>query len=204
MRFETRDLGFYYEKGKWIFRHINLCVESGERVGLVAPSGYGKSTLSRLIAGYLKPAEGAVYVDGKPLPEKGYCPIQLIYQHPEKAIDPYWTMNRILNECWEPDDELLKEIGIEKEWFTRRPHELSGGEMQRFCIARVLGPGTRFILADEISTMLDAITQAQIWQFLLDQVKKRDLGMMVITHNQALADRVCTRIIDLEKLNRNG
>lgn len=199
MQFEVRNLGFYYEKENWILRNVNFSVESGERVGLVGPSGYGKSTLSRLIAGYLKPIEGEIQIDGKPLPKKGYCPIQLIYQHPEKAIDPYWSMGRILNECWHPDDAFLEELGIEKEWMNRHPNELSGGEMQRFCIARVLGPETKFLLADEISTMLDTVTQAQIWKLLLKQAEKRNLGMMVITHNQYLANQVCTRVIDLTK-----
>ena len=83
----------------------------------------------------------------------------------------------------------------------RRISELSGGELQRFCVARVLGPQTEFIIADEMSTMLDAITQAQIWNVLLDQVKRRNLGLLVISHNMALADKLCTRIVNLEELN---
>ena len=86
-------------------------------------------------------------------------------------------------------------------WYSRWPNELSGGELQRFCVARVLGPKTEFIIADEMSTMLDAITQAQIWNVLLDQVKRRNLGLLVISHNMALADKLCTRIVNLEELN---
>ena len=68
-------------------------------------------------------------------------------------------------------------------------------------MARTLGPKTEFIIADEMSTMLDAITQAQIWNVLIDQVKRRNLGLLVISHNMALADRLCTRIVNLEELN---
>ena len=57
------------------------------------------------------------------------------------------------------------------------------------------------IIADEMSTMLDAITQAQIWNVLLDEVKKRDLGLLVITHNKSLAEKLCTRIVDLREIN---
>lgn len=202
VRFEVKDAGYYYEKNHWVLRHVDLSVESGERVGLIAPSGYGKSTLSKIIAGYLQPREGSVTLDGTPMPTKGYRPVQMIYQHPEKAVDPYWTMNRILREGWNPPDDFLTEMGIEQEWLTRHPTELSGGEMQRFCIARALGPETKFLLCDEISTMLDTITQAQIWQLILDQAEKRNLGLLVITHNAYLAERICTRTEDLTQLNR--
>ena len=84
----------------------------------------------------------------------------------------------------------------------RWPSELSGGELQRFCIARALGPKTKFLICDEISTMLDVITQAQIWQKVLAAAKKGGLGLLVVTHNKALAARVCERIIELPKLNR--
>ena len=88
----------------------------------------------------------------------------MIYQHPEKAVNPRWKLKKTVTEAWEPDDALLRELRINKDlWYSRWPNELSGGELQRFCVARVLGPKTEFIIADEMSTMLDAITQAQIW-----------------------------------------
>ena len=93
MRLEAKNVSFRYrEHSPWILREISLSVEKGERVGLVGPSGYGKSTLLRLMGGYLKPASGEILLDGKPLPQKGVCPVQLIYQHPEKAINPRWKM----------------------------------------------------------------------------------------------------------------
>lgn len=199
---EAKDVSFRYGSGQWILWDVNIAIRRGERVGLVGPSGYGKSTLSRILAGYEKPSKGEVLWKGKPLPRKGYCPVQMIYQHPEKAVNPRWRIQDTLCESWVPDDELLKELRINKDlWFRRWPNELSGGELQRFCVARVLGPQTEFIIADEMSTMLDAITQAQIWSVLLDQIKKRDLGMLAITHNMALAEKICTRIVDLQELN---
>jgi peptide/nickel transport system ATP-binding protein len=91
-------------------------------------------------------------------------------------------------------------MGIEKAWLERYPRELSGGEIQRFCIARALGPKARFIIADEISTMLDVITQAQIWNALLDMVSKRNLGLLVITHNPYLAEKLGARIVPFDSL----
>lgn len=202
MRLEARNISFRYGKGPWVLQDVNFSVEPGERIGLVGPSGYGKSTLANILSGYEQPDRGEVLLAGRPLPAKGYCPVQLIYQHPEKAVNPRWKMRDILTEAWEPDQAFLQAVGIEEQWLSRWPGELSGGELQRFCIARAMSENTKFLIADEISTMLDVITQAQIWAMLLKESIKRNLGMIVVTHNQELAQKVCTRIIDLQVLNR--
>ena len=197
MRLEAKNLGFRYANGLWILKNVNFTIEEGERVGLVGPSGYGKSTLVKLLGGYLEPSEGEILLDDKPMEKKGVCPVQLIYQHPEKAINPRWKMKKVLEESGMYREEVLDALGIEKEWLDRYPRELSGGELQRFCIARALGKRTRFILADEISTMLDLITQSQIWGFLLEEVKTRDLGLLVVSHSEELLECVCGRVVDL-------
>ena len=198
MRLEAKNVSFRNrEHSPWILREISLSVEKGERVGLVGPSGYGKSTLLRLMGGYLKPASGVILLDGKPLPQKGVCPVQLIYQHPEKAINPRWKMKKVLEESGMFRREIMEALGIEEEWLSRYPRELSGGELQRFCVARSLFEGTQFLLADEMSTMLDVITQAQIWNLVLKEVEQRQLGLLMVTHNRALADRVCQRVVEL-------
>lgn len=198
---ECKDIAFGYVKGKKILSGLNFKIGKGEVVGLVGPSGLGKSTLAKIISGYEKPDEGEVTWKGGKLPQKGYCPIQMIYQHPEKALDPGMKISESLAEGYMPDDGLLERLYIKKElWFDRWPNELSGGELQRFCVARVLGPKTELIIADEMSTMLDAITQAQIWKVLMEEVKKRNLGLLVITHNMHLAERLCDRIVDLSEL----
>jgi peptide/nickel transport system ATP-binding protein len=202
MLLEAKKVSFRYRQGPWILKDVTLSVGEGERVGLVGPSGYGKSTLSKLLAGYIKPAYGEVLLDGGQLPAEGYSPVQLIYQHPEKAVNPLWRMKDILTEGWVPDQCTLDSMGIEPGWLERWPGELSGGEMQRFCIARVLGPKTRFLIADEMSTMLDVITQAQIWELMVRIVEERRMGLIVVTHNEALAQKVCTRIIALPELNK--
>lgn len=202
MQLEANNVSFRYaDKSRWILKDVDLTVQTGERLALVGPSGYGKSTLAKLLAGYEQPSSGTVLLDGKPLPQKGYSPVQMIYQHPELAVNPRWKMSKILNECWTPDDKVLKTMGIEPAWMSRWPTELSGGELQRFCIARVLGPGTKFLICDEITTMLDVITQAQIWQLVLSVASANNLGMVVVTHNIALAQKVCDRIVELPELN---
>ena len=182
MRLEARNVSFRYDNGnRNILNHMDLTLESGERLGLAAPSG--------------------VYLDGKPLSAyKGYCPVQMIWQHPELAVNPRLRMGTILNEGGPVEERIVRGLGIESGWLDRYPGELSGGELQRFCIARALGSGTRFLLADEITTMLDLITQSQIWQFLGEEVGRRGLGLMVVSHSQALMERLCGRILDLEQM----
>ncbi|MDR1985799.1 MAG: ATP-binding cassette domain-containing protein [Treponema sp.] len=195
MQIEAKNICFSYGKGKPVLDKVSFTLHSGERTALIGPSGCGKSTLARILAGYLTPHSGEVLLDGKPLPAEGYCPVQLIYQHPEKAVNPRRKMGKTLFEGWEPDDPFLSKMGIEKPWLERYPRELSGGEIQRFCIARALGPETRFIIADEMSTMLDVITQAQIWNAMLDIVTRRNLGLFVITHNPYLAEKIGALIL---------
>ncbi|MDR0519859.1 MAG: ATP-binding cassette domain-containing protein [Clostridiales Family XIII bacterium] len=205
MKIEARGVSFRYSAhSPLILNGVDLEIEAGERVALTGPSGCGKSTLAKLLAGYLKPTAGEVLWDGKPLPKSGYMPVQLIGQHPELAVNPRWKMSRILNECWTPDHAFLERMGIEKEWLSRWPAELSGGELQRFCIARVLGPPTKFLVCDEISTMLDAITQAQIWEVLLRVSQEQGIGLLVITHSLPLAEKVCDRVVEVSEGGVHG
>lgn len=199
---EARGIQFRYRKDSpWVLKNVSIRIEAGERVALTGPSGYGKSTLARILAGYETPVQGEVLWEGRPLPKAGYCPVQMVSQHPEQAVNPRWRMEKILRECWEPDEPFLERMGIEQAWMKRWPIELSGGELQRFCIARMLGPQTKFLVCDEITTMLDVITQAQIWQVLLEETKSRGMGLLVITHNLALAGKVCDRVVELPKLS---
>ena len=198
MQLEANNIAFRYPAGsEWVLRNVSIKINAGERVALVGPSGCGKSTLAKILSGYMRPTEGEVRLDGAPLPLKGFCPVQMIHQHPELSVNPRHKMGRILHEAWCPDQALLREMGIEEAWLSRWPNELSGGELQRFCIARVLCPETRFLICDEISTMLDVITQAQIWQIVQDIAAKNGLGLLVVTHNKSLAGRVCERTISL-------
>lgn len=198
MRLEAKNISFRYSRtSPWVLEQVDFAVRSGERVGLVAPSGYGKSTLAMLLSGYLAPTGGAVLLDGKPLPARGICPVQLIGQHPERAINPRWRLRQVLEESGQLRGDVLASFGIEREWLDRFPRELSGGELQRFCVARALMSGASFLVCDEISTMLDVITQAQIWNKILEEAAGREMGLVAVTHNMALARRVCTRIYDL-------
>ena len=89
----------------------------------------------------------------------------MIWQHPEQTLDPLLRIQDSLEESGLIDQVLLEKLGIKQQWLSRYPRELSGGELQRCCIARALRVHPKFLIADEISTMLDAITQVQIGNF---------------------------------------
>lgn len=201
MLLKGENLGFHYND-RWTFQNINISIACGEIIGLMGPSGCGKTTLARILASYEKAHQGIVRLDHNPAITHAYHPVQLISQHPEKAVNPKWRMHKILQEGWKPDAELLERFQIKKEWLTRWPNELSGGELQRFCIVRALSPQTKFLIADEITTMLDAITQAQIWKAVLEIVKSRDIGMLVVSHDKHLIHRICSKVILFEDLSK--
>lgn len=199
MKLEARALSFRYDNGnRQILNNLSMTLTSTDRLGLIAPSGFGKTTFCKILAGYEKPDSGEVLLDGKPLSDwKGYCPVQMIWQHPELSINPRWKMGEVLKEGDQVEQRIMDGLGIEPDWLNRYPSELSGGELQRFCIARALGQRTRFLLADEISTMLDLITQSQLWNFLLEEVKNREIGLLAVSHSDSLLERICTKMLRL-------
>lgn len=197
MRLSAENISFRYTNERYILKNVNFHIDSGEVVGLTAPSGFGKTTLGKILAGYLKPESGRITIDGNDIKGSSFYPVQLIFQHPEKAVNPKWKMRKVLEEVEMPSEELMESMGIQQGWLERWPSELSGGELQRFCVTRVLSEKTKFIVADEMTTMLDAITQAQIWNTVLDYAKLHHIGVIVISHDQALIEKVCSRIVDI-------
>ena len=201
MILETHNLTFYYRNRKKnpIIDRFELTISPGERVGLKGPSGRGKTTLCRLLAGYERPKKGEILLDGRPVGEyRGACPVQMVWQHPERVVDPLLRLRETLAEAGDIEEQMMEKLHIEKEWLERYPAELSGGELQRFCLARALRPETKILLCDEITAMLDLVTQAQIWEFLLEEAERRKMGMLVVSHSEALLEKVCTRIITLD------
>ena len=197
MALEISNVSFGYGSVS-ILQDVSLRVEPGEIVGLKAPSGRGKSTLAKIAAGYIRPKSGEVLVDGDDLQAcRGMLPVQMIHQHPELSLDPSFTIRNSLYEAWDVDEKTIWLFGVEKEWLDRYPSELSGGQIQRVCLARTLAPTVKYLIADEITTMVDAISQVSICMSLKHLADDHGLGVLFISHDDSLLNRICTRIIEL-------
>lgn len=199
MSLEARDLRFSYPSGPELYGGINLVVNASERVALQAPSGVGKTTLCRLLSGLLVPASGEILVDGEPLVpierlRSGPSPVQLLWQHPEQAFDPRLRMGRSMPEGV---DALCELLGVRAEWLSRRPHELSGGELMRLAMVRALACRPRYLIADESTAMLDAVTQAELWCRLLELQSRDGWGLVLVSHSPALVSRLATRVVKI-------
>ncbi|CQJ61405.1 putative transport ATPase [Yersinia intermedia] len=190
--------------GKLLWDGLSFSLTAGERLGISAPSGFGKTTLGRVLAQWQSATSGQILIDGVPLAKKGYCPIQLVPQHPEQSFNPYRTTGESLHDAWRPDADWLERMAVNPDWLKRRPDELSGGELARIALLRALDPRTRYLIADEVTAQLDAHIQAQIWHVLLDEAAHRRLGLIVFSHNKSLLERVCSRICIPERESKKN
>ncbi len=198
MSLKVKNLGFYYEKDEWIFKDLNFELAQGEILGIFGYSGCGKSSLAKVLSDFQNPICGEVIIDDKIHQENSFREVQLIYQHPEKIMNPLWKMRDILNESYTPDKELLELFGIKEEWLNRYPIELSGGELQRFSIIRAFNPKTKYLIADEMTTMLDGVTQEFIWKNFIDIIKKRNLGLIIISHEKDIINKICDKCLYMD------
>ncbi|WP_154140836.1 ATP-binding cassette domain-containing protein [Photobacterium damselae] len=173
----------------------DLVLNRGDIIGICGESGCGKSTLASVLSGYQKLDAGELNV---PLHLKGQAnPVQWIEQHPEKTFDPHWTIAQSLKEAYRKQDIIpfLLDYQIHSTWLERYPRQLSGGELQRINILRAMVPSTQFLICDEITAQLDSITQQQLWQTVMQEVKDRNIGLLIISHQEALLRKLCDRII---------
>lgn len=200
MELKAENITFSYNK-RPILKDVTLSLESNQNVGLIGDSGSGKSTLCKILSGHIPNYKGNVRIEGKEIEQKGFYPVQLIFQHPEKTMNPKWKMEKVLKESWNPPQELKDTFGLKENWMNRWPNELSGGELQRFSILRAINPNTKFIIADEISTMLDAVTQVQIWEALINHCKANNIGILAVSHDIKLLDVICDEVLYFDEIN---
>ena len=180
-----------------VFSDISLEIPGDKITVILGESGCGKTTLLRILSNLDTSDKGEVsYIDNK---HKIKPKVGVVFQ--ESRLMPWLTVKENISFHSKKMDEkdlnkYLSMMKLEK-FKNSYPSELSGGELQRFCVVRALSPETRFLIADEMTTMLDAITQAQIWNVVLEHVKKYNIGLIVISHEKALVNRICDRIVDL-------
>ncbi|WP_122817457.1 ABC transporter ATP-binding protein [Nocardioides pantholopis] len=195
----ARDVWVRYgRRSPWVLEGVDLDLAPGEVLGLHAPSGRGKSTLAAALAGLRRPDRGEVTADGVPVGAgRGPRPVQLVGQHADRAVNPRWRIREVLAEA-RPDgpERAVAEQGLVDEgWLERYPHEISGGELQRVNLARALLVEPRYLLADEISSSLDALTQAVLWRHVRAYVDRTGAGVLAISHDAPLLDQVADRVV---------
>ena len=131
----------------------------------------------------------------------------MVYQHPEEAFDPLWTLRKSLLEPYrvhkipfreEAFAAQLAQVGLYEEHLSRRPDALSGGELQRAALARVMIMGPELMILDEPVSMLDAVSQAQVLQILRDYQRQHQTAYLFITHNKDVMRYMCSRCYFLE------
>lgn len=189
---------------------VSLAVRRGEVVGLVGESGAGKTTLARLLAGLERPDGGEVRLDGASLASfdrpgwrRFRRQVQVVFQDPLASLNPRRTLSQAMAEpvdAFALDDaerrvrEALEAVGLDPAVLSRYPHEVSGGQRQRLCIARALVLEPRWLIADEPVSALDVSVQAQVLEVLRGLHRRRDLGLLLISHDLAVVQQLAERV----------
>ena len=193
---------------------ISLNVLSGESLCVVGESGSGKTTLARMIMGLEKPSHGEIYFKGLRVDKargrqamRLRQKMQMIFQDPYGSLNPRMTVKQMLmeplrlhrrdlrrKESKRVIKDVLDDVGADKAWLDRYPHQLSGGQRQRVAIARALVLDPEFIVADEPVSALDVSVQAQVLNLLMAARQKKGITFLFITHDLAVVESIATRV----------
>ncbi len=193
---------------------VSLIINKGERVAIVGESGCGKSTLAKLITHIEEPTSGQILfmdrditsIKGKELRDYRKK-IQMVFQQPSEAFSSRMKVGQFLMEPWlnfekksrrEAREEALKSLDrvkLPREYFDKYPHMLSGGELQRVCVARAIALQPEVLICDEATSALDVSIQREIVQLLEDEQRKSDFTILFISHDLAITEEFCTRVI---------
>jgi peptide/nickel transport system ATP-binding protein len=217
---QTQGLSKTYAAGGWLrkgrsvhaAKDVSIAVRRGETLGIVGESGSGKSTVARCLVRLIDPTAGEIRMHGAEvggLSVRAMRPfrkrIQIVFQDPYRSLNPRQKIGASIvegpinyglgkTEAWDRARSLLDLVGIDPGAIGRYPHQFSGGQRQRLCIARALAMEPEILIADEAVSALDVSVQAQVLG-LLDDVRDRfDLALLFITHDLRVAAQVCDRV----------
>ena len=204
-----RNLNKTFESG-FKLKNINFDIKEGEVVSLIGESGSGKTSISKIIVGLLK-AEGQILFKGMNIlkyPKRINGKIQMIFQSPYSSLNPKYKIKDIILEGViyqkvlkkeENIDEyllnILNDVGLDKEILNKYPHELSGGQRQRVGIARTVAVKPDLIIADEILTALDALTQIQILELFQKLKENKKISYLFISHDINVVKKISDRLL---------
>ncbi len=200
------DDGWLFSQRQQVLNGVSLAITAGECVGVVGESGSGKSTLGKVILGLEKPDSGEVRFSAELEALPANQALSVVFQDYNTSVNPRLTVEEIIYEPLLEQKltrserglriaQLLEEVGLSAELMTRSPHQLSGGQVQRVCIARAIAPNPKFILLDEAVSSLDVSVQVQILELLQSLKKQRGIAYLFITHDIAVASFLCDRLL---------
>ncbi|CAH0273093.1 ABC transporter ATP-binding protein [Bacillus sp. ISL-4] len=205
--------GLISNKRQKILNNISFECGSGECLGIIGESGSGKSTLGRLLIGIEKPDRGTVLFQGENVGDRRVRSgnISAVFQDYKSSINPFFTVeeaimeplkikSKLKIEIQNRIDNLLNQVGLNPSYRKRYPHELSGGEVQRVCIARAISTEPKCILLDEAISSLDVSVQIQVLELLKELKNLYNMSYVFITHDIQAAAYICDRVI----IFRNG
>lgn len=188
--------------GKMVVKDCNFSVQKGEIIGLMGESGSGKSTLAKLLIGLEKPSQGEILLDGQPYSvKKSGVRILLVFQDSLHSVNPNFTVEQVLTEALPKDvargeiEAILEDVGLDKSFLSQPARQLSGGQLQRICIARGLLLKPDVLIFDEALSGLDPIVQGRLLRLLYDLWEKYQLTYLFISHDFKLSYALCHRIL---------
>ena len=223
---ETKNLSKYFTGKKGLLNrqpaqvkavdHVSLTVNKGETLGLVGESGCGKSTLGRTILRLIPATEGQVLYNGEDIltydKKKMWemrRKLQIIFQDPYSSLNPRMTVYDLISaplevykigtkaERREMVEEILQEVGLDKQYLNRFPHEFSGGQRQRIGIARALILNPEFVVCDEAVSALDVSVRAQVLNLMRNMQQKKNLTYLFISHDLSVVRHISDRIAEM-------
>ena len=207
---------FLKKSVKIVLNDVSLSLEQGKCLGIIGESGSGKSTLGRIITGIEKADSGVVEFEGKNIHQKENRNVKndvsIVFQNYISSVNPRFSVAQIIaepliissqvnrskidkNKIDEEVKKLIKIVGLSEEFLERFPHELSGGQLQRVCIARAIVTKPKFILLDEAVSSLDVSTQVEILDLLQKLKKEYNLSYIFITHDLLTITYICDSVI---------
>lgn len=206
-------------KKQKVLREVSFHVNEGDCLGILGESGSGKSTLGKILTGLLKPTSGNYKFMGenpylnKRNRKKLASHFSIVFQDYNTSVNPRFTVEEIIKESLNIVSkrsgikldqeskviELLQIVGLDESYRTRLPHQLSGGQLQRVCIARAVAVEPKVILFDEAISSLDAHTQVQVMDLLKDLQTKFGLTYIFITHDLTSVTYLCNKVLFLYK-----